>query len=158
MSSKLSFSVLISSLVLQGCQAKGVLDQAEHRLPLPTSEEVALVNQQAYSLSDFYYVRSSLNQPNSQSAVWVGIAALALKQHTAKRGASISNETALFLARYAINDITLAEAIPHLRQFTPSPWSHLPSSREVKSLFDEAIQTVRIQKNDALVSITASLR
>ena len=100
------------------------------KLPLPTKDQVALVNGRPLTLSDYHYVRSLVPQLAPQTVFWIGTAALALQIEAHTSGVSLSSTQALEISRYSMGSLAVETAMPSLRAFYST--RPIPSPNEVK--------------------------
>jgi hypothetical protein len=120
-------------------------------LPVPTKDEVALVDGRALSISGFFALRTQLKRPSTEGVLWVGIAALALQNETRARGHEISTRAAVDIARYALGDSSAAESENGLREyfsFSAVP----PAPTQVKQELDRIVSKTTVQRNERAVA------
>jgi len=118
---------------------------------MPTKDEVALVDDRALTIQDYYMIRSKLQTPSSDHALWVGISMLALQNKTRFDGKEISIQAAFDIARYAIRDLPPSYAAASLREYykqTPS----LPEPEEVKKEMEALSQKSIVRRNPVPLS------
>ncbi len=118
------------------------------RLPLPTKDELALVNQHPLTLNDFLIIREQLHDKKNEDALWIGISALALHGATSNQ---LDKMSAYTIARYALKDISLAEAEISLKQYYRSQ-QNMPSPDEVKKELDGINQKAQVMRNPVPLS------
>ncbi len=140
---------LVSEL-LQGCTpSERTATLKNFQLPMPTKDDVALVNGRPFSVGQFLTIRSSLNHPNDERAYWIGIAALAIQNENNAKGRDISFPSAVTIARYALKDISAAEIEFNLKEFNFHPTASSDETRnEIESILNKSI----IQKSSQNLS------
>jgi len=144
------------SFFLSACYSfQTKLELGGHRLPLPTKDEVALVDGRPFTLSALLSIRTLLQKPTTETAYWIGISGLLLEQRASSEGGSLSLETATEIARYAIGDINAAQASSQAKKFLSrsSFRQALLEPNEVKNEVDSLIRTAVIQRNTTLLSL-----
>lgn len=145
----------VAAVGMNGCRTRdserGALPHpaSAAALPLPTKDEVALVEGRPFSVSAYLSLRASLKRPSDEDAFWVGTAAIALQQQAHARGQSLAANVAADVARFAIRDLGPLEAQDSLRAVFGAPH---PASGTVKRQLDELVSKVFVQRNEALLS------
>ncbi|MBI2711737.1 MAG: hypothetical protein HYX41_02575 [Bdellovibrio sp.] len=95
------------------------------RLPLPSKDEVALVNGVPLTLVDFLDIRSIAPKLTPEKALWAGMASIALTSEAAQKKISLNKTQALTIARYALQDLDEGQAKPQF--YTLFPETSSPS-------------------------------
>ena len=112
------FRLFLVLVGMAACNFNSQEDRAAERgLPLPTKDEVVLVDGRPLSIAGFMAVRTALSQATTQSALWIGMAALAIQNETRARGREMAMTSAVEIARYALNELSLEQVEPALRAF-----------------------------------------
>jgi len=125
-------------------------------LPIPTKDEVALVDGRALSITAFLTLRSHLRTHATEAIFWVGTAALALQNETRARGEEIQISTAVDIARYALGELNAAEADTSLRQYfarTGLP----PTPANARTELDHLLSKSSVQRNERAMSSLGKL-
>jgi hypothetical protein len=104
-------------------------DPVLNNLPLPTKDEMALVNGVPLTIRGYLDIRASAPRLSPERSLWAGIAALALHAESKQRGRPIDKVHALNIARYAIEDLPPHEVVSELTHYYREGLSHLPPSR-----------------------------
>ncbi len=115
------------------------------RLPMPTPEEVALVDGVPFTLADFLTIRSNLHNPSSETAYWIGVGSLAVRREAANQGRKLGLLESSRLTRYAAGELSVIEAEADLRLFYPEK-KNLPTPGEVKEMVNQLIERSWVQK------------
>jgi hypothetical protein len=129
-------------------------------LPFPSKDEVLLVNGRAFSLSDFYLVRSRLRSPalkKANTVIWAGTAALLLEENAQIHGKTtqpaMASPDALLIARYALADLEGPETQKVEQSLKVVVPEHLHlSSEQVHGLIDAWIAQAKIEKNPQILA------
>jgi hypothetical protein len=139
---------------LQGCFAPTQPQSLKNfRLPMPTKDEVALVNGRPLTVMDFLIIRSALKNPTDQNVYWAGTAALSLQEDSRSKGNELPLQTALAIVQYALNDLPAVEVISSIREFyIGRSFLHPPSPAEVKKEIDMVMRKTLIQKGAQALS------
>jgi hypothetical protein len=147
---------LLSFVLLPACFSfQERIELQGHPLPLPTTNEIALVNGKPFTISSLISIRSTLRNASNETAFWVGVGGLLLQQQALSDGKILAVDTAIEVARYAIGDINPLQATPTLKDFfrdvnkTPD----FPQPEEVKRQVDLLIKQATILKNNQLISL-----
>jgi len=139
----LVFGFSLSFFVLAGCHLRNVPNFNQFQQPLPTKDEVALINGRPITISDYLFIRDTLQSKYSpEVTLWVGLASYVLLQNTLERKIEFSKKQALDIARYSVGDITLKEAANSLRvYFAPKAPELNPAiiKKELDTLIGRAI-------------------
>ena len=120
-------------------------------LPLPTKDEVALVNGRPFSLSGFYSLQSLLNHSSTEAVLWVGSGALALQNETQGQGHELSPQAAIQISRYAIGDISFAEAESALQQYQTRA-TERPTPHQLKLKIEQLLLHSVVHRNNQLLA------
>jgi hypothetical protein len=118
---------------------------------MPTKDEVALVNEQPLSISDYLNIRKIMADSTRESAIWAGISALSLQHQAGERGVHLSARTSLDIARYALRNLSTPSAIASLQQyyhFGKTP----PSPEWVKKELEELVEKSVVKRSPVALS------
>ena len=122
------------------------------RLPLPTKDEVALVNERSLTITDFNQIRSTMKKRSTEGAVWVGIGAILLQKELKRQGQSLAPPVAIEIARYAWGDIPALHPPDALHHLFPDR-TGLLSPDDLKREIDRLSQQNVVIRNTRLLSL-----
>ena len=139
-----------------GCQGGRSSSNPPGPTPLPTKDEVALVDGVPITLTAFERVRTSLPDADTDTVYWVTVAAAVLHAEAARGPRPIPIGEAVGIARYAAGRSEPAAIREAAARFlsgngaaaSPSP----PSRKTVRERLDGLIRAANIKKNTAILS------
>jgi hypothetical protein len=143
--------LILTALSLICCTPSQTPNLQITRLPLPTKDEVALINGHPLSVGDYLVLRSQLDTSTPEETLWVGIAAIVLQDTLQSHGKVLSSPAAVGIARYALRAITEEEAKPHLIEYY-NQLKKFPSPEDVKREVEEISSKSLIQRNSRALS------
>jgi hypothetical protein len=129
----------------------GVRDPSSFALPMPTSDEVALVDGRPLSISGFIALRTALGNPSVETTFWIATAALALENDSRSHGAELSPGAAVMVARYAVGEIPKETAEPYLREYE-SGSSQALTSAELRRQIERLLARSVVQRNPQVLA------
>lgn len=144
------FLLLGICLAMSACRAS---EQPEsiRRLPIPSKDEVALVDGRPLSLSGFVNLRTLLKDPSIENTFWVGIASLTIQNNAISRNINLPMESAVVLARYAAQDLPLEDCAGALRAFL-GPQGELPGQVAWKNQVERWVAQSVVQRNPQVLA------
>lgn len=125
-------------------------------LPMPSKDEVALVDGRPLTLTDYLALRDHIRKHTTEAVLWAGIAALAIQNETRARGAELRSASAVEVALYALGELNAAEADNSLRAYfarTGLP----PKPDEVRAALDRLLATSIVRRNERALSSLGQL-
>lgn len=120
-------------------------------LPAPTKDEVALVDGRAFSISGFLAIRARLKNHATAAVIWVGTGSLAIQNATRARGRELEIGTAVDIARYALGELTAAEADSSLHLFFERGGLP-PAPEEVRKEIDQLLSSAIVRRNERVLA------
>lgn len=127
--SALFLSAWISTLVISCFQPAHPPQQAMPHLPLPTKDEMALVNGEPLTIRGYLDIRAITPSLTPEKSLWAGIAALALYSEAKHKGYILDRNHALKIARYALEDLASDAVAPELTAYYRTGLSRLSPAR-----------------------------
>jgi hypothetical protein len=152
-----AFLVLLIPLCIAGCfntrepASTPAAETGTTHPPFPTKDDVALVDGKPFSLSTYMAIRSILQHASVENTFWVGVAVLAIQSDREKHGKPFKIETALNVARYALNDLPPELAGPSLREFFGETDS-VPNPAELRQKIDRLVSQAVVQRNPQVLA------
>jgi hypothetical protein len=131
--------------------ALALVGESSYRPPIPTKDEVALVDGQPISISGFQNLRSSLKNQNVEAVFWVGVGAVALQNESRARGKQLPLTTIIPIVRYAAGDLGRPEAEGALRDYYAGQ-SLLPTADEVRHEVERLMARAVVQRNPQVLA------
>lgn len=155
-------SFLVAASLISGVAGaigQGCLNPSEHKaalsksLPIPTKDQVALVDGQPLSISAFLAIRSLLKKPTQELTFWVGVAAIRLQHESrAVLGKELDSKTAVDIARYALGEIPIIGLEAAIRENLGLSEKEGSEPATVKKRIDRLITRSVIQRNPQALS------
>jgi hypothetical protein len=146
------FIFALSLISLLGCFTPSQESLLQFGLPLPTKDEVAVVNGRPITIDHYLTIRHFLNTTSAETILWVCIATIAIQNEAQSRNRELSPSHALEIARYAIGEMAEQEASGSLQEFYgPSVAIPVPAQvlKDIESLTNRSV----IHKNHQALSM-----
>jgi hypothetical protein len=129
----------------------GCFDTTKAMLPVPTKDDVALIDGEALTLTGMMSIREAMKQPATEKAFWVGVAAIAIKNHVKKEGHELGLPTTIAVARYAIEDLPAAEAEGPLHEYLGAGKA-IPPPQDLRHDIDQVVARSVVQRNPRVLA------
>ncbi len=119
--------------------------------PIPTKDDVALVDGRPFSISGFLALRGVMRTQSKEAILWAGTAAIAIQNATRARGREVEPPAAVEIARYALGEISAAQADNSLHQY----FERLgvpPTPPEVRAELDRLLSQAVVRRNERVLA------
>lgn len=149
--------------IFTGCQDKAsalpgaavltVADPVEPgaALPMPTKDEVALVDGRPFPISSYLALRIRLKSRGTEAALWAGMATLAIQNSTRARGRELDSSSALSVALFALGESDLSESREGIETLFQRQ-AALPSADQVRRELDALLGASIVRRNERLLA------
>ncbi len=149
---------LAATVVLSSCSGfskDGGTPRAGYRLPLPSKDDVALVDGRPFTLSTFLDLRAQLGKKGSaENTFRLGTSAIAVQLEAARRGVNLDSSAAIALAGYSLGHGSAELAAPGLKAL----WGEKPptASDALRQIDEWVARSVILRNPQVLAGLPAA--
>lgn len=136
-----------------GCFDPGRANRAiASRLPVPTKDEVLVVDGRALSISGYLVLRSQLRLRDKEGVFFAAAATLALQNDSRLTGSELSPKEAFDIVRYALDDGASPELQEASKQYFKVSSGRLPDAATLRKQLSLLVTRSVVQRNPQVLA------
>jgi hypothetical protein len=121
------------------------------RLPVPTADEVVVVDGRGVGIEAFEVLRAQLTTQETEYSLWAVSAVLLVQNESRAHGAELGPSAALRVVRYALGELDSSQAVDALIAFV-GPDSPAPSPNDLRRRIDALMTRAVVKRNPRLLA------